>query len=87
MLNFYQDPGHGWLEVPVAELKRLGIVGQISRYSYVSRDGKLAYLEEDCDAGVYIRASALKREDVKDIHQNDDSFIRSLPRLCDRRIA
>ena len=53
-LRFISDPGHGWLEVPVSELVRLGIATQISRYSY--KKGAMAYLEEDSDAGVYLGA-------------------------------
>ena len=53
-LRMISDPGHGWLEVPVSELARLGIANQISRYSY--RKGQMAYLEEDSDAGKYLEA-------------------------------
>ena len=49
--TFYNDPGHGWLEVPIAELKRLGIYNSISPYSYVK--GDMAYLEEDLDASTF----------------------------------
>jgi hypothetical protein len=45
--TFYEDPGHGWLEVQTVELVELGIVGDITPYSYLK--GTLAYLEEDCD--------------------------------------
>jgi hypothetical protein len=50
--NFYEDPGHGWLEVPVILLKEMGIEDQISPGSYMS--GEFAYLEEDCDLSVFI---------------------------------
>jgi hypothetical protein len=56
--RFHADPGHGWLEVPVAELAALGIADKVSGYSYLSRDGKTAYLEEDCDATVFVAAKA-----------------------------
>ena len=55
-LRFISDPGHGWLEVPIAEVVALGIHNDISPYSY-HHDG-MAYLEEDLDAGVYIKALA-----------------------------
>lgn len=54
--RFIADPGHGWLEVPVEELRALGIVQGISNCSYLSVDGKLAYLEEDCDLPAFLRA-------------------------------
>jgi hypothetical protein len=48
------DPGHGWLIVDMDELTKLGIKDKISSYSY-HKDGT-AYLEEDCDAAIYIEA-------------------------------
>jgi hypothetical protein len=48
--NFHTDPGHGWLEVPLPELRELGIHNHISRFSYIDRNRGCAYLEEDCDA-------------------------------------
>jgi hypothetical protein len=50
----HADAGHAWVAVKLAELKVLGIQSSISGYSYVR--GKTAYLEEDCDAGLYIQA-------------------------------
>ncbi len=52
--TYYMDPGHGWLEVPMAEIVSLGIDEKISRYSY--RDGDRAYLEEDCDLTMFAAA-------------------------------
>lgn len=54
--TFYTDSGHGWLEVPVQLCIELGLQGKISGYSYRNFD-KL-YLEEDCDASVFIEAYA-----------------------------
>ena len=51
-LNFYSDPGHGWLAVPLPLLARLGLLDQISHYSYMR--GMLAHLEEDCDASLFL---------------------------------
>ena len=48
-LNYYQDPGHGWVKVKLSLLQKLGISEQISTYSYMRKDN--AYLEEDCDLG------------------------------------
>ena len=53
-LHFYEDPGHGWLKVPVKLLEDLQIVDRISHSSYLL--GQHAYLEEDCDAGKLIEA-------------------------------
>ena len=50
--NFYQDPGHAWLRVPLSELRRGNLISKISSYSYMN--GKWAYLEEDQDAPLYL---------------------------------
>lgn len=49
-----QDGGHAWLAVKAGELVSLGIQDKISGYSYVK--GDTVYLEEDCDAGLFINA-------------------------------
>ena len=54
-LNFYEDPGHGWLAVPLPLLERLGLIDSISPYSYMR--GMLAHLEEDCDASLFLKAA------------------------------
>ena len=46
-LDFYQDPGHGWVKIHLDKLKALGIDKDISYFSYTR--GAYAYLEEDCD--------------------------------------
>lgn len=55
-LNFYSDPGHGWLAVPLKLLDQLGILDQISPYSYMR--GRWAHLEEDCDLSLFMDAAA-----------------------------
>ena len=76
-LNFYEDPGHGWLAVPLLLLYELGIVDKISTYSYMR--GLTAYLEEDCDYSVFAAAmNAAGREfTIRDKHTNRRSPIRS----------
>lgn len=56
--KFYNDPGHGWLAVKRKELIELGVIGQISRYSY--QRGGTVYLEEDGDASRFINACVAK---------------------------
>jgi hypothetical protein len=51
-LTFLSDPGHGWLRVPHKLLEDWNIDILISEYSYRTRD--FAYLEEDCDASIFI---------------------------------
>jgi hypothetical protein len=54
-LDFYEDPEHGWLAVPLGLLDYLGILDQVSRYSYMR--GKFAHLEEDCDCSLFWAAA------------------------------
>ena len=54
MYVFHSDPGHAWLAVKRSELVRLGVLDRISQCSY--QKGGTVYLEEDCDAGIFIRA-------------------------------
>jgi hypothetical protein len=56
------DPGHGWLVVPMEDVHTAGCAEQITAYSYQSRDGQTAYLEEDCDAGTFIDATGIEYE-------------------------
>ena len=54
-LTFYTDPGHGWLEVPRADLAELGIAASVTPYSYAKHSR--VYLEEDLDASLYLEAA------------------------------
>ena len=78
---FHSDPGHGWVEISLKELRSLNIsVTQFSYYDYAA--GK-AYLEEDCDAGKAI--AALKESGINpvfnEISYNSPCFIRDLYRF------
>ena len=53
-LDFYEDPGHGWLAVPLELLDSLGLVDRVSSYSYIR--GRFAHLEEDCDYSLFAAA-------------------------------
>ena len=78
--TFHADPGHAWLEVPIAHLKALGVERSISPYSYLStRFGvTVAYLEEDLDAGTFITAAKLAGWVLDISHQQGGGFIRDL---------
>lgn len=54
VITFHEDPGHGWLQVPKALLKKMGIQDKITAYSY--QRGPFAYLEEDCDLSTFVLA-------------------------------
>lgn len=80
--TYFTDPGHGWLKVPLEELKALGIADKISSFSYTN--GVYAYLEEDCDMPIFLAAKFGKEfvyDDYKDqlttSHTDKTSRIRS----------
>jgi hypothetical protein len=75
-LTFFEDPGHGWLRVPLELVRQLGI--EITPYSY--QDRRFAYLEEDVDYGVFLDAAkrAGLKVSIETIYQ-EETFIRSLP--------
>lgn len=78
--TFHTDPGHGWLEVSKEELSIFNIADKISSYSY--KLGSKVFLEEDCDAGLFI--NALENKGIKftytTINSNSDSIIRTYKR-------
>lgn len=84
-LNWIADPGHAWLIVDMSELEALKIKDEISSYSYHRND--IAYLEEDCDADIYIQAVIDQRGvnsadlDSKVIQLNNDAPCRSYSRF------
>jgi len=76
--TYYTDPGHGWLKVPRKLLATLEITDKISSCSY--EYGTNVYLEEDCDAGIFLDAFKLANDGEKPIikssHTNLESKIR-----------
>ena len=68
--TFYYDPGHAWLEVSTEEMRRVGVKpSQISSCSW-KRKGRF-YLEEDCDAGVFLRAYEAKHGHAPEIVETE----------------
>jgi hypothetical protein len=59
--KFHEDPGHGWVEVTLKELRELNIADKITRYSYWKKG--VAFLEEDCDASVFFDAYVDKHKE------------------------
>lgn len=80
---FTEDPGHGWLRVPLKELRP--IQDKITAYSYMNN--KYAYLEEDCDMGTFLDYRFGKDTNWKELWNNgtlktkvvENTFIRTLP--------
>jgi predicted double-glycine peptidase len=79
---FFSDPSHGWLKVSRKELEALGLQKQISSYSYIDARREWVYLEEDCDAGLFLatkdKLGQLPR--LIESHTDSDSPIRGLAR-------
>lgn len=87
--RYEQDPGHGWLGVPAAELVRLGIAGAISDCSYYDRFSKIVWLEEDCDMGIYLMAKAcgVVLKGYKELRQLAPSESAKIRQFFDERIT
>jgi hypothetical protein len=83
--NLFCDPGHSWLAVPIKDLFELGLtVEDFTPYSYRSRSGSTAYLEEDCDASKFWEVFKAKRSVAPayiEKHTNARHWIRSMPGL------
>ena len=80
--NFFADAGHGWLAVRVEDIEAIGLTAQeFSPYSY--RSGDTLYLEEDCDAGVFIQKweAVIGNFDSAFVDHGNYSPIRDLDRL------
>ena len=92
--DWFHDPGHSWLKVPIRYLSVLGIVDKISKYSYCK--GGYAYLEEDCDASVFLEAlqsrgivedlSWLLAFGIRHHRSNETSPIKGYTRFTEREL-
>lgn len=72
--RFVSTPGHGYLVAAKGMLRMLGIADKVSNCSY-ERNGSV-YLEEDCDAPLFIAAMEAKGFSVSYNSVNvDDEFI------------
>jgi hypothetical protein len=80
--TMHSDPSHGWLEVPVTELLKANLTpSDFSAYSY--QKGSVVYLEEDCDAPVFIRSYEAHVGPISfaEKFSNYSHWIRNLPRI------
>ena len=69
-LDFYQDPGHGWVKVKRTVLARLGIQPLISMYS--RQRGDYVFLEEDGDLGCLHQALRARGETLEYRYHHTD---------------
>lgn len=82
-ITYHHDDAHGWLEVSLQQALLVKTpLKQITGYSYVGLKGfsPTLYLEEDCDAGVFLDAAAAAGKKVEVTHQYHHGycFIRQL---------
>lgn len=77
----YNDAAHGWVKVPVKRLIELGIEQEITKWSYLSKDGRYAFLEEDQDATTFVDAAIAQGETptFRDNYSYKSSKIRNYP--------
>jgi hypothetical protein len=81
-VKYHQDPAHGWIEVDLMLMAEVGMkASDVSAYSYVN--GTKFYLEEDCDAGKFMKLAEAAGYQVKlhDIHYAGDAPMRSMNRF------
>jgi hypothetical protein len=84
--TFHHDDGHGWLEVPFADLMNVGLtLSKISTYSYATVNAAYVptvYLEEDIDVAIFMLAAKRAGKKVTFTHKDvpGSSVIRSYPR-------
>ena len=67
----YDDGAHAWAQVEKSLLADLNIASEISSYSYMH--GGSAFLEEDCDLGVLIKALKSRGIDFEFIDKYDEN--------------
>ena len=84
-LKWYSDPSHAWLRISRKDADFLGILPQITSYSYQSKHGNVLYLEEDQDAALVLDALMKRGGEVRPcwgigvVERTRRSSIRNLP--------
>ena len=72
------DAGHGWLEVSLTEFPDAENYG--TGFGYLDESYGVIYLEEDCEAGAFLKAHPEARERIYEDNYNGESAVRRLPR-------
>ena len=85
--TIYEDPGHGWVAVPMHDLVALEVADKITGYSYLI--GDMAYLEEDWDMSVFLLAFREKFGKFPDFKQKyqEVTMIRNYPNYDYKEVA
>lgn len=81
----YSDPGHGWLRVTPKDVYDIGLTkAHFTPFSYRTQDDKFWYLEEDQDAGLFVKVWEKfynKKISFAEKYCNGQSSIRKKPSL------
>lgn len=74
----WEDPGHGWLQVPKEIVKQVQLETRIRISGYSYKDSNFYYLEEDCDCPAF--CNCFTAIDWKSIPRKykENIFIRNL---------
>lgn len=85
-LRYLCSPSHGWLEVDRDLILETGVAGRISAYSRMmttaSNVGRIAFLEEDCDMPMFLKAAKAAGFDINVVMTADpDELTRQYPRF------
>ena len=68
---YYSTPRHGYIKVDGDDLRGLKISQCMSDYSYYNEDDDIFYLEEDCDASLFMKRCEL---DSVTVNVTDDDL-------------
>ncbi len=68
-----EDPGHSWLEVPISDVRKIGVLDKITAYS--PKKAGFIYLEEDCDMFTFVDA-------MKSLDKQNPEGVTSPPQQC-----
>lgn len=81
-LKSYTDAGHGWIAVKRDVLQAWGILDQVTHCSFQSKTGKTVYLEEDCDATLFMNQAKTRGVQVEFKNSYKEvSPVRNYPRF------
>lgn len=81
---YHNDGGHGWYAVKRKKLESMGVLNNVSGFSY--ERGQTVYLEEDCDASLFFNAlSEEEKQKIKIVNSYQDrSPVRRYSRFTKR---
>lgn len=84
---YHNDGGHGWYAVKRKKLETMGILNNVSGFSYEL--GETVYLEEDCDASLFFNAlSEVEKQQIIVIDSyRDHSPVRGYSRFAKRNLV